>query len=147
MRMHKQFMPIIRAQCSRRVEVAANSFYGTYNIIYNTTMCLGAPGCTGVMHLSIYFIYCPTIPLWSEWGFTRGIDTKVLPHYGHLTKTKQTKVLYYVVRFVHVVTGAYVGDFTYSVCPTIGYLTSGYTKTAKTASAYYVTQKPGLHMI
>ena len=31
------------------------------------------------MYLSMY---CPTTPLRPKWGFTGGIDTKVLPHYG-----------------------------------------------------------------
>ena len=51
------------------------------------------------MHLSMY---CPTTPpppppLGRKWGFTGGIDTKLLPHYGAFDDRSVSAQMFFVV--------------------------------------------------
>ena len=46
------------------------------------------------MHLSMY---CPTTPLGHKWGFTGGIDTKLLPHYGAFDDRSVSAQIFFVV--------------------------------------------------
>ena len=48
------------------------------------------------MHLSMY---CPTAPppLGRKWGFTGGIDTKLLPHYAAFDDRSVSAQIFFVV--------------------------------------------------
>ena len=49
------------------------------------------------MHLSMY---CPTTPLLGrKWGFTEGIDTKLLPHYGAFDDRSVSAQIFFVVTY------------------------------------------------
>ena len=72
----------------------------------------------------------PHYPLLSKWGFTGGIDTKLLPHYEAFDKDIAFKICSHVKSPCcnWGLCGAVLGDLTHSICPTIGHLTSGYVK-------------------
>ena len=49
---------------------------------------------SSIMHLSMY---CPTTPLGRKWGFTGGIDTKLLPHYEAFDDRSVSAQIFFVV--------------------------------------------------
>ena len=53
------------------------------------------------MHLSMYFPTTP--PLGRKWGFTGGIDTKLLPHYGAFDDRSLNAQIFFVVTLLRYV--------------------------------------------